>query len=114
LLIRDCRFSQASMKDGLVAAFVGNASPEIRLYRNGSLPYIGRTAVLKALEAIKGKMSWTPIASDGSRSGDLGYTHGTYEITGDTKVIERGSYVRIWKTEGNHVYLVLDVTNPHQ
>jgi len=114
LLIRDCRFSQASMKDGLVAAFVGNASPEIRLYRNGSLPYIGRTAVLKALEAIKGKMSWTPIASDVSRSGDLGYTHGTYEITEETKVIERGSYVRIWKTEGNHVYLVLDVTNPHQ
>ena len=49
-----------------------------------------------------------------SVSGDLGYTHGTYEVTDETKkVIEKGSYVRIWKKQGNVWRIVLDVMNVH-
>src|SRR6185503_1881767 len=83
-------------------SFASYASPDVRLYRDGNLPYIGKQAAVEALAKNKGQITWQPINGDVSRAGDLGYTHGTYELTDDTKnVIERGSYVRIWKMEGS-------------
>jgi ketosteroid isomerase-like protein len=115
LLEEDRAYGQAGLKDGLAKAFNAYASPEARLYRNGSLPFPDRTTSAAALESTKGQVSWTPIAADVSRSGDLGYTHGTYEVTDATKkVTERGSYVRIWRGFGDHWRIVLDVTNTHQ
>jgi ketosteroid isomerase-like protein len=115
LLAEDRAYAQASLKDGWVKAFNAYASPEARLYRNGSLPFPDRNASAAALASTKGQVSWSPIAADVARSGDLGYTHGTYEISDDAKkATERGSYVRIWRGFGDHWRIVLDVTNPHQ
>ena len=115
LLDWDRDYLQRSSKHGLVKAFMSYASPDVRLYRNGNLPYIGRSVSANALETVKGTVNWTPRDGDVSRSGDLGYTRGTYEITDATsQVTERGSYVRIWKNEGGVWRIVLDVANPHQ
>ena len=115
LLDEDRAYAQASSKDGLVKAFNAYASPEARLYRNGSLPFHNRETSAAALASTKGQVSWSLIAGDVARSGDLGYTHGTYEITGDAKTVtERGSYVRIWRGFGDHWRIVVDVTNVHQ
>ncbi|HSD46852.1 MAG TPA: nuclear transport factor 2 family protein, partial [Pyrinomonadaceae bacterium] len=114
LLDSDRNYLQASTKRGFVKAFLSYASPDVRLYRNGSLPYVGRTASANALEAAKGQPTWTTIGGDVSRSGDLGYTHGTYEVTDANTVTERGSYVRIWKKENGAWRMVLDVANPHR
>lgn len=116
LLDWDRDYLQHSTKRGLVKAFMSYASPDVRLYRVGSLPFIGRTVSANALEAAKGQVSWTTVGGDVSRSGDLGYTYGTYEVTDATKVTERGSYVRIWKNEGalGQWRIVLDVANPQQ
>jgi ketosteroid isomerase-like protein len=103
-----------SGKHGLASAFTYYASPDVRLYRDGSLPFIGRSASAKALESAKGQVSWTTTSGDVSRSGDLGYTYGTYEVTDAAKVTERGSYVRIWRKEGSLWQIVLDVANPQQ
>jgi ketosteroid isomerase-like protein len=114
LILRDKAFSDAGLTQGLVKAFVEFASPDVRLYRSDNLPYIGRAAAEQGLTAAKGNFVWTPIGSDASQSGDLGYTHGTYEATATdaTKtVIERGSYVRIWKNEGGWK-VIMDVTSP--
>jgi ketosteroid isomerase-like protein len=103
LLSRDRKFS-----------FADYASPDVRLYRTGNLPYIGKQAAVEALAKTKGLIAWQPIGGDVSRAGDLGYTHGTYELTDDTKnVIERGSYVRIWQKQGGEWRIVMDVTNVH-
>ena len=94
--------------------FTSYASPEVRLYRPGNLPYIGAHAASDALAKMKGQITWQPIGGDVSRAGDLGYTHGTYEVTDDTKkAIEKGSYVRIWRKEGNVWRIAMDVANPH-
>jgi len=62
----------------------------------------------------KGLLSWEPVFADVSRAGDLGYTHGTYEVADDTKnVTEHGSYVRIWQKQGVEWRIVMDVTNAH-
>ena len=114
LLDSDRDYLQATTKRGFVKAFLSYAAPDVRLYRNGNLPYVGRTASANALEAAKGHPTWTTIGGDVSRSGDLGYTHGTYEVTDANTVTERGSYVRIWKKENGAWRVVLDVANPHR
>ena len=115
LLEEDRAYSRASLKDGLVKAFNSYAANEARLYRNGNLPFPDREASAAALASTKGQVLWTPIAGDVSRAGDLGYTHGGYEISDAAKkVTERGSYVRIWRGFGDHWRIVLDVTNAHQ
>ncbi|HKP82609.1 MAG TPA: DUF4440 domain-containing protein [Pyrinomonadaceae bacterium] len=103
LLNRDRKFS-----------FADYASPDVRLYREGNLPYIGKQAAVEVLAKTKGRIAWQPIGGDVSRAGDLGYAHGTYELTDDTKnVIERGSYVRIWQKQGGTWRIVIDVINVH-
>ena len=92
--------------------FAGYASPDVRLYRAGNLPYTGKQAAVEALAKTKGQIVWQPFGGDVSRAGDLGYTPGTYELTDDTK-IERGSYVRIWQKQGGTWRIVIDVINVH-
>jgi ketosteroid isomerase-like protein len=114
LLDRDRKYSDDGLKQGLVKAFVAYASPEVRLYRAGNLPFTGRDASAGALTKAKGQFTWQPIGGDVSRAGDLGYTHGTYEVADDTKkVIEHGSYVRIWKNQDGVWRIVMDVINAH-
>jgi len=114
LLDRDRDFSAAGLKQGLVKAFLAYAAPEVRLYRPNSLPFIGSQASAGALATAKGQFTWTPIGGDVSRAGDLGYTHGTYEVADDTKkVIEHGSYVRIWRKLKGEWRIAVDVINAH-
>jgi ketosteroid isomerase-like protein len=115
LLDLDHFMAERSEKRELAKLFSGQFARDVRLYRNGSLPFIGSGPATKALTAVKGKMSWKPLGADVASAGDLGYTHGTYEIKDDKrKVIERGSYVRIWRYEGEGVWrIVLDVANAH-
>ena len=117
LLERDRAYAQESVKQGLLwKAFLQYSSQNVRLYRNDSLPFIGATASADALHSETRKVNWTPLDGDVSRSGDLGYTHGTYEITDSAaaNVAERGSYVKIWKKENGAWRVVLDVANPHR
>lgn len=81
------------------------ASSEVRLYRPGNLPYIGRQAASEAIAKTKGQVNWKPLGGDVSRAGDLGYTYGTFD--------EHGSYVRIWKKENGAWQIVMDVANPN-
>jgi ketosteroid isomerase-like protein len=114
LVDRDRIFSVASLDQGLSKAFSAFASPEVRLYRAGNLPFIGREASATALARIQGQFKSQPIGGDVSRAGDLGWTHGTYDLTdANNKVIERGSYVRIWRKQDGAWRVVLDITNVH-
>jgi len=114
LLERDRALSEATQQQGLDKGLAQYVAPDVRLYREAGLPFIGREASLAALAKIKGKFKSQAIGGDASRAGDLGYTHGTYELTdADNKVIERGSYLRIWKEQGGQWFVVIQVTNAH-
>jgi len=113
LLERERAYLQRTIEAGVLQAFRAFASSDVRLYRVGSLPFVGRDASAQALESAKLPVKWTTAGSDVSRSGDLGYTYGTYEVADAAKVMERGSYVRIWKNEGGGWRILLDVANPH-
>ena len=114
LLDRDRQFSAELVKEGLAKTFLAYASSEIRLYLAGELPYVGSQAVAEVPAKKKPRIKWDLINGDVSRAGDLGYTHGTYEVTHDSKdVNERGSYVRIWQKQGGTWRVVIDVSNAH-
>ena len=114
LLDRDQAYEVVGLKQGLAKAFEAHASKDVRLYRANNLPFIGREAAVVELAKAKGMVMWNTIGGDVSQAGDLGYTHGTYEVFDDTKkMIERGSYVRIWKKENGVWRIVMDVTNVH-
>ena len=113
LLNRERDFSISSRKDGVAKAFTTYAAPAVRLYRNDNFPFIGSDAAQQELAARKAIVTWQPAFADVSKSGDLGYAYGSYEVTDDSNVnVERGNYLRIWKKENGNWRIVLDVANP--
>ena len=73
--------------------------------------------VYAGLLALPGlQISWTPTTASASRSGDLGYTQGTYEMSftdaGGKQVTDKGKYVTIWKKQPDKSWkVVADIFN---
>jgi len=116
LLAIDRKFSNSSAADGATKAFQAYSASHVRLFRNDHYPLLGADAIRQLLSTRSNSLlTWEPLAADISRSGDLGYTHGTYVVKNpneDGKVIERGNYLRIWKREKGDWKVVVDVANP--
>lgn len=61
-------------------------------------------------------ISWTPTMAEASRSSDLGYTQGTYEMSftdsGGKQVSDKGKYVTVWKKQPDKSWkVVADIFN---
>lgn len=99
-----------------IDSFLSLMADDVRLFRMNAFPAVGKQATQAALVAKQGVLTWQPVKADVSRSGDLGYTYGSYEFKangGDGKSAENGSYVRIWKRQkGGNWKVVLDILNP--
>jgi ketosteroid isomerase-like protein len=114
LLAIDRKFSNSSEANGATKAFQAYSSSHVRLFRNDHYPLLG-DAIKQFLSTISSsRLMWQPLAADISRSGDLGYTHGTYvrNSNEDGKAIERGNYLRIWERDKGDWKVVVDVANP--
>ena len=112
LMKRDREFSQESASQGPVAAFTKYVAEDVRLFRNGHLPFSGKAAVAKALAASKEVLTWEPAFADAARSGDLGYTYGLYEAKTDGVLTAKGNYMRFWKKQNGVWRVVVDVDDP--
>lgn len=99
----DREFSSTSEKLGYNKAFIKYAHNEAVLLRDNNWPLSGKLEITKNYEAVDPKninFTWQPIDGNIAKSGELGYTYGTYELKKDT-VIEKGTYVSIWKKDKN-------------
>ena len=114
LVRRDLEFSDASMTMRFAKAFQTFAAADVRLFREKSNPFIGKEAAAQALTSHIELLTWQATGYDVSRSGDLGYTYGTYSASDGAakKLVERGNYVRIWKKQNDVWKVVLDLANP--
>jgi ketosteroid isomerase-like protein len=93
------RFADAA-HIGVGKAILDDASDDIRVYRNKSLPAVGLVAAKLMLGSENGKETVEPRGSNMSTSGDLAYTYGNYsEERGN--VVERGIYLMIWRANMN-------------
>jgi ketosteroid isomerase-like protein len=115
LLKLEAEFSNASSSQGIEKAFRFNLADGARLFRENSFPAVGKPAALAALSTRKAILTWQPAMADISRSGDLGYTYGTYDLkaSGSDQKPEHGNYVRVWQRQTNGRWkVVIDILNP--
>ena len=100
-------FMNAAKANSATAA-LGVAAEEIRVYRDGSFPAVGKKAAGILLNAKAGKMSFEPIGGDTSHSADLAYSYGTYTLK-RSEGTETGHFFQIWQTDAAGVWkLVID------
>jgi ketosteroid isomerase-like protein len=116
LLDADRRFGEQCLAEGTRAAYLANATEEIRFYRQGSPPISGRQAVDDALRGSSGALVTEPLAAEVSASADLGFTYGKSELRSNNAsdgAVEAGHYLRIWRRPPSGEWkLALDVVLP--
>ena len=104
------KFAEVAKKDSAMAT-MAIAAPDIRIYRDGHFPAIGKAAS-KLLDATAGRVTFEMLGSDISRSADLSYTYGRYSKL-RPKGTEQGHYFQIWQTDDAGAWkLVLDWAQP--
>lgn len=114
MLTRDSEFAWIARQD-LSAAFSKYAAPHVRVFREGSFPFIGKPATIRALKNKKEVAEWQRTGNGMSVSGDLAYLYGTYQTRSDDavkKVIAEGNFLRIWQKRKGVWLIVLDVASP--
>ena len=119
ILRTDAEFSDAAQKVGVGEAFVRFADENATMLPAGEPPVRGIEGVRKQFEGFpKGAtLVWKPYAAEVARSGDLGYTLGTYESRGPDKegklVTRYGKYCSVWKKQKDGGWKwVVDVGTP--
>ena len=81
---------------------------EVRLYRDGSLPTVGKEAGAKLLGPEQAGMTLEVIAGNMSSSSDLAYYYGKFFDT-RSETATAGHFLQIWQTDAAGVWkLVLD------
>lgn len=104
-------FFELATTKGAKKAYSAYASDEIRLFREGKMPFVGKKAALNAVKDEKGTLTLSKRSSF-LGSADLAYTVSTYSRTDGGKVIEKGNYVQIWRLAGGKWRIVIDVFKP--
>jgi ketosteroid isomerase-like protein len=101
----------SALRSGQVRAYRSRLADGVRFHRNNLLPVVGQTAVLQWLASQPSYSNVEARYAESARSGDLGYTWGTYSIAPrrvtarsgapQTLNVEVGFYIRVWVRERN-------------
>lgn len=101
-------FMRALMQDE-GAAILTYAAEEIRIYRRGAVPIVGKAVAQPMLGAEHGKTTRNRRGGGMSKANDLAYSYGDYSSDHDG-VTDRGIYFCIWQVDsGNNWKLVADL-----
>ena len=98
------KFAAAAKRD-LAAALVSVASDNIRVYRDGIFPSIGKDAIASILDG-PGKIWLEQIGGDMSSSRDIAYSYGKYSIA-RMQGGAQGFYVQIWQTDAKGAWNII-------
>lgn len=102
-----------ALRSGQARAYRSRLADGVRFHRQNKLPIVGSTAVLQWLSSQPAYSNADARYAEAARSGDLGYTWGTYSIAPRRTVVARpdaaaqtldaevGFYVRVWVRERN-------------
>ena len=116
LLEAEGELAKDAISKGAGEALLSHADEQLRVFRPDAFPLTGKTTAREALQAKTSSVTWHADKTGAARSGDLGYVYGTYEAranAADTKTLEQGHYLRIWKRQASGKWsVVLDITNP--
>ena len=118
-LIRiDTEFSKMAQERGLAEAFATYAAPDATMMPMNQNPVLGRELIRGQFADMpqETKLLWKPFAADVAKSGDLGYTLGTYELhtrEADGRPVTRyGKYCSVWRKQADGTWKwVVDIGN---
>lgn len=97
---------------GIEDAFDTFGSEDVRVYRDGDLPTIGKDKARALLAKQPGTRSMQTTAAEVSRDGDMAFTYGRCDVTYNEKV-STSYYLRIWKRMPDTTWkIVLDLDSP--
>jgi ketosteroid isomerase-like protein len=98
----DIDMNAFAAKEGFYKALLYYADDSVVKPQEGVLPVVGKAALEKywSDKPDTKDISWQPFKAEASKSGDLGYTLGTWKfITKDT--VMYGMYYTIWKKQAD-------------
>lgn len=116
ILKADREFSAYSVNHGMKAAFLAYADDSVVMLMDKHYPVIGKNSLdslYGPLEDNTFTLSWEPMDAKAARSGDLGFSYGTYsmQVKGDSSV-SRGTYVSVWSRQASGAWkYILDSGN---
>ncbi|MBX2921219.1 MAG: hypothetical protein KF746_03430 [Chitinophagaceae bacterium] len=113
ILQADVDFSNRSKEVGMRKAFLEFINDEGILLRPGRMPIVGADAVdfITSVNDSTFELTWKPEGGNVSRSYDMGYTYGIYEMQVEDST-HKGTYVTIWEKQSNGDWkFVLDSGN---
>ena len=103
----------SALRSGQAAAYRGRLAPGARFNRQNTLPIVGERNVTRWLASQPAYAAADSRYAEAARSGDLGYTWGTYAIGPRQKPTQQGFYVRIWERERKGQWkIAMDILQP--
>jgi ketosteroid isomerase-like protein len=116
LLDADRALAVASMEQGSAAAFYAAMSEDALMLPAAAEPVQGRDKIRERLKGLGAEvLDWTPRKAEVSRSLDLGWTWGEWQLydSATTKhLLAEGKYLRTWKRAADgHWQLQADIGN---
>lgn len=104
----------SSLRSAPARAYRGHVADGARLLRPGRLPIVGAPAIAAWAGGERAYTAADTRFTESARSGDLGYTWGTYAWPARGRGAgEKGFYVRVWVRERNGQWkLALDALQP--
>jgi ketosteroid isomerase-like protein len=107
----EARFVSDARARGLRAAYTTHAADNMRFYRTGLAPAIGRPAALASAAMTNEEWTWTTERTETARSGEFAYARGAYAAS-SAPAVALGWYLRVWRREAAGWRIVMDVINP--
>jgi len=103
----------AELRRSPARAYRPNLAVYARLHRPNAMPIVGDARIFQWLATQAAFTTADTRFAEAARSGDLGYTWGTYTRKSARGANETGFYVRVWMRERNGQWkLALDVLQP--
>jgi len=104
----------AALRTSQASAYRERLAPGARLHRRNMMPLVGDRAIVAWLAMQPRYTAADTRYAEAARSGDLGYTWGTYIIPSRGRgAREEGFYARVWVRERNGQWrIAADITQP--
>jgi ketosteroid isomerase-like protein len=104
-------FFEIAGQMGLSKAYKTYAAKNMRSFREGMMPMIGKGALLSYISKMKTKTTLTKRTVFFG-SADIAYVTNTYTQTRKDNTVEKGNFMQIWKLIDGRWQIVLDIFKP--
>jgi ketosteroid isomerase-like protein len=105
------RFYETAASNGMLSAYKQFAAEDIRLYREGELPALGKSKISVLVKKETGRIAFAK-RSTFFGSNDLAFINNTYTFTRPDGKATNGNFLQVWRLRHGRWQIVLDIFKP--